>query len=199
MAQTAGGTYYAASSELVSSWPATSLDLANQLESRFAAKAPNVTLPQLGTANLTGAATITISGLAAKNFLYVWITGASSASASSILSIRFNSDTGANYGRIGIGFVGTGTSQVGDTAATNIAIAQIGNSAADTVNASMIIVGAGGTGWKPYTATSYATGSATNTPLAISGLWAGTSAISSVSIISGTGNFDAGTIQVYGG
>jgi len=39
MAQTAGGTYYAASSELVSSWPATSLDLANQLESRFAAKA----------------------------------------------------------------------------------------------------------------------------------------------------------------
>lgn len=38
MAQTAGGTYYAASSELVSSWPATSLNLANQLESRFAAK-----------------------------------------------------------------------------------------------------------------------------------------------------------------
>ena len=38
MAQTAGGTYYAASTELVSSWPATSLDLANQLETRFAAK-----------------------------------------------------------------------------------------------------------------------------------------------------------------
>ena len=38
MAQTAGGTYYAASTELVSSWPATSLDLANQLESRFADK-----------------------------------------------------------------------------------------------------------------------------------------------------------------
>lgn len=38
MAQTAGGTYYAASSELVSSWPATSLDLANQLESRFGAR-----------------------------------------------------------------------------------------------------------------------------------------------------------------
>ena len=38
MATTAGGTYYAASSELVSSWPATSLDLANQLESRFASK-----------------------------------------------------------------------------------------------------------------------------------------------------------------
>lgn len=40
MATTPGGTYYAASSELVSSWPATSLNLANQLESRFAAKAP---------------------------------------------------------------------------------------------------------------------------------------------------------------
>lgn len=46
MAQTAGGTYYAASSELVSSWPATSLDLANQLESRFAAKA-NLASPAL--------------------------------------------------------------------------------------------------------------------------------------------------------
>lgn len=48
MAQTAGGTYYAASSELVSSWPATSLDLANQLESRFAARIQNTVVDAKG-------------------------------------------------------------------------------------------------------------------------------------------------------
>lgn len=41
MATTAGGTYYAASSEPVSGFPAISLNLANQLESRLAAKADN--------------------------------------------------------------------------------------------------------------------------------------------------------------
>lgn len=39
MATTAGGTYYAASTETLSSYPALSLNLANQLESRLAAKA----------------------------------------------------------------------------------------------------------------------------------------------------------------
>lgn len=55
MAQTAGGTYYAASSELVSSWPATSLDLANQLESRFAAKAPTASPTFTGNIVWSGA------------------------------------------------------------------------------------------------------------------------------------------------
>ena len=55
MAQTAGGTYYAASSELVSSWPATSLDLANQLESRFAAKAPTASPTFTGNVVWSGA------------------------------------------------------------------------------------------------------------------------------------------------
>ena len=41
MATTAGGTYYAASSEAVSGYPAISLNLANQIESRLAAKADN--------------------------------------------------------------------------------------------------------------------------------------------------------------
>lgn len=58
MAQTAGGTYYAASSELVSSWPATSLDLANQLESRFAAKAAlSSSIIQIVSASTTTAVT----------------------------------------------------------------------------------------------------------------------------------------------
>lgn len=58
MAQTAGGTYYAASSELVSSWPATSLDLANQLESRFAAKANLASPTFTGTVALPAGSTI---------------------------------------------------------------------------------------------------------------------------------------------
>lgn len=63
MATTPGGTYYAASSELVSSWPATSLNLANQLESRFAAKANLASPTFTGTVNFSGA---TVTGIPLK-------------------------------------------------------------------------------------------------------------------------------------
>lgn len=91
MAQTAGGTYYAASSELVSSWPATSLDLANQLESRFAAKAatagPNT---YSGTQNFLGA-TFTGAGL---DFIAV---GTASSASSIVFTSKFDDTKWQHY------------------------------------------------------------------------------------------------------
>jgi hypothetical protein len=57
MATTAGGTYYAASTETVSGYPAISLNLANQLESRFAAKSDYA--PTQNTQTGTGASAYT--------------------------------------------------------------------------------------------------------------------------------------------
>lgn len=70
MAQTAGGTYYAASSELVSSWPATSLDLANQLESRFAAKSTTADFPNSAWTTWTPTWTNLTVGNATQDFRY---------------------------------------------------------------------------------------------------------------------------------
>jgi hypothetical protein len=46
---------------------------------------------------LTGAATITVSGISGKNQLFVIIDEASSASTQSTISIRFNTDSGVSY------------------------------------------------------------------------------------------------------
>lgn len=67
MATTPGGTYYAASSELVSSWPATSLNLANQLETRFAAKVNNSLVDAKGDL-LVGTAADTLGRLGVGTF-----------------------------------------------------------------------------------------------------------------------------------
>jgi trimeric autotransporter adhesin len=50
-----------------------------------------------GGTSLTGAATITVSGISGKNQLFVIIDEASSASTQSTISIRFNTDSGVSY------------------------------------------------------------------------------------------------------
>lgn len=85
MAQTAGGTYYAASSELVSSWPATSLNLANQLETRFADKASLAGATYTGTHNFTGA---TVTGITSGALRYV-----AGATFTTVTSVSFPNST----------------------------------------------------------------------------------------------------------
>jgi len=129
MAQTAGGTYYAASSELVSSWPATSLDLANQLESRFAAKAPLASPALTGSPTVGGAALVaskvfqTVSTLKSDNFstsstTFVDVTGLSATLTPSstsnkvlvIVSLPLQNNTAGGSSR---GAILRGSTQVG--------------------------------------------------------------------------------------
>jgi hypothetical protein len=58
---------------------------------------PNYALINAGGTALTGAATITISGISGKKDLFIIIDSGSSANASSEFSIRFNADSAANY------------------------------------------------------------------------------------------------------
>ena len=162
--------------------------------------ATDFTLLNAGGTALTGAATITVSSLSGYNYLYVLAVGASSASASSQISLRLNSDSTANayvFNAMYNDASGANNEPGWDYGSqTSFALATIGDSAANVCQLSMMISGANATGYKPVSYSAY--GSGTGLSRIANGHYVGTSVISSVSIISGTGNFDAGTIYIYG-
>lgn len=131
MAQTAGGTYYAASSELVSSWPATSLDLANQLESRFAAKAADATqgLYFISATSFSAAASVSVNNCYSTTYNAYRIVcsaiGSTTAQAMSYRNRVGGADaSGANYNRYGY-YGGTGTGNVNNTSQTSFALTAV--------------------------------------------------------------------------
>jgi hypothetical protein len=158
-----------------------------------------------GTA-LTGASTITVSGISGMNKLYVLIAGASTTSSSPNIGVRLNGDTSGLYQSGGAFFNGSTAyskyyaSGAFNTAATFFFIAVGSNTADYEAYGSVWIDGANSTGHKFLSATvgldqgSGATGQSS----ALQGLYRGTSAISSVSLFSSNSNFDAGTLYVYG-
>lgn len=159
---------------------------------------PNYQLINAGGTALTGAATITVSGISSKNSLMIAIEGVSSASASSEFQLRFNSDSGTNYAYAGLSLEGTTPGATFDTARTRFEIAGQGNVATNTANIYIFVNGTNAAGVKPVQINSEANGATTDKQYAFNGMYKGTSAISSVSVISTVGNFDAGTIFVYG-
>ena len=158
-----------------------------------------------GTA-LTGATTITVSGLSGYDSLMIIVYEASSASASSTFSIRFNADTASNYDVNGSNAVYVSTYASGNFsrfsgAASAIEIGQMSTNAASSLSGSMLVFGANTTGAKAWQGAwgSSANGGNSNSANALGGVYTGTSVISSVSVISGTGNFDSiGKVFIWG-
>jgi hypothetical protein len=158
-----------------------------------------------GTA-LTGAATITVSGLSNIDELFIMIRTASSASASAAMRITFNSDTGANYYTAGpeLGF--QATYSAGDYSAgasitdTNIQVAQMSATANSSVSGGIRISGLNTSGVKPYMSVvgGTASGNSGQQHLYKSGIWNNSATLTSVSITSSAGNFDVGTIYLFG-
>lgn len=166
---------------------------------------PNYALINTGGTALTGAATITVSGISAKKHLFIIIAGGSSASANSEFSIRFNSDTAANYfQRSGVAY-GNSVASVdnvnidsGNT--TSLLVARLSNNAGSAVNGVIKVSGCDSAGLKVLDSQTASSSATANSPAlyVTGGYWSGSASISSVSIISAVGNFDAGTIYVYG-
>lgn len=169
------------------------------------AVAASYSLINSGGTALTGAGTITVSGISGIGSLMVLVKGASSASASSEITMRFNSDSAANYNTFGMSntvstsYTVSNFSVANNLAATTIYWGRQDSSAAGAVYGFLNMTGCNSTGIKAYTAGSSgdggSQGAAQNN---LGGTYTGTSTISSVSIISSVGNFDAGTIYVYG-
>jgi len=161
--------------------------------------APTENFALISSTSMTGASTITVSGLSNKNNLMINLQGVSSANANARFTFRLNSDTGSNY--YWFGFIyNDGGSITADQGwpTTSTRIGDMGNSAANNVQGTINIQGTSGTGRKPFQLLTYANGGGGNQSFWSSGYYQGGSAISSISLISGSGNFDAGTLEIYG-
>lgn len=168
----------------------------------------NWSLLNTGGTALTGASTITVSGISSADKIMVLVAGASSANASSSMSIRFNADSGSNYSIYGsfLNAADTGPDGVrlansfNSTSTTSIPFGTMFNDASGTVSGGLTLTGGNASGVKSviFTGAGAASGGQTSQQTySGQGIYSGSSTISSVSIISSTGNFDAGTIYVY--
>jgi hypothetical protein len=152
------------------------------------------TLINAGGTALTGAQTITVN-VSGKNKIFIYVDRASSASASSYMRFRLNTDTGNNYY-----YFATGNDNAiydGGGAATGVFAGRMGTAAGDLVTGYILLDGCDKTGIKPFVAGGSGTGTSARYYTSV-GHYAGASAITSVSFNSETGNFDSGTIYVYG-
>jgi hypothetical protein len=164
----------------------------------------NWSLLNAGGTALTGAQTITVSGISGKDKIMVMVLNAGSASGASIISIRLNTDTGANYATLGMTlaqpstYSATSLTPAETLTATNIPVGKMGSSVSSKVSGNVLLSGCNSSGVKVYQASG--TGDPTaNSQIAyaIGGYYNSASTISSVSVFSSVGNFDEGTVYVY--
>jgi len=154
-----------------------------------------------GTA-LTGASTITVSGITGADQLFVRIETASSANANAYVTLYLNGDTtSANYSIQGFYVVGATTWAATSTVGTSglFRFARMSNNAGSAVDGYCYITGCNTSGLKMMNGAGGASVSSGNSQInySIGGSYEGGSAITEVNIVSSTGNFDNGTVYVY--
>lgn len=159
----------------------------------------------LGTGTLTGAATITVSGISGIDDIYIIIDNASSANANAFIQMQINGDTGSNYIESAVTYTSAsaystlnlGTDYINSTSFT---LAKMSGSATSLVYGHVTLRGCNSAGKKMMTSAATGTTATSNGNVAYwgGGLYQGTSTVSSISLISSTGNFDNGSFTIYG-
>jgi hypothetical protein len=162
----------------------------------------NYSLLNAGGTALTGAQTVTVSGISGRGTIYVLVDNASSANATSTISVRINTDSTSNYNFFGIlnnpstsTWATTYMSRTSNTT-TGIWLGRTGTSAGDVVTGGVHIRGCNSAGMKLFNSVGGATGE-NNQQITTVGYYNSTSTVSSISVFSSTGNLDAGTVYVY--
>ena len=167
----------------------------------------NYSLLNAGGTALTGAQTITVSGISGMEKFIVLVSAGSSASASSNFYIRINNDsTAGQYTYTGHGITNGSTYSNamvfdGSQTDTGFILSQMNNVAACLFGGVAYIDGGKSTGYKSFQANGFAekgTGTGSHIVYNIKGIYKGSAAITSISVFSGTGNFDSGTLFIYG-
>jgi len=163
----------------------------------------NWSLVNAGGTALTGAQTVTVSGISGADQLLVLISGASSASANSVIYLRLNTDTGSNYNNYGqeFGFDATYTAgnftRLNETT-TGIRLTRMTPDTTATCAAYVLLNGCNSAGLKVYNYAGATGGAGTGAvQYTAGGFYNSSSTISSISVFSATGNLDAGTVFVY--
>lgn len=165
----------------------------------------NWSLVNAGGTALTGASTITVSGISGADKLMVIVDGASATGASAVIRVQFNSDTGANYNQYGLQIQAASTYAAGNFAnfsnggATSLNLAIMSSNAGSLVSGYMLLNGGNSSGTKIVNGAGGASAATGNGQYnyVFGGWYAGSSTISSVSILTSSGNLDAGTVYVY--
>jgi hypothetical protein len=162
------------------------------------------TLLNAGGTALTGAATITVSGIN-NDELLIYVVGASSVNTGSVIQVQFNS-SGTNHnargGRMiaGSTYSAANQDQVVQANSSDFVLAKMSGNAGSTVHGYVMVQGAKSTGVKPFWSAGGADPSSSNAHWNITsgGYFDAAAAITTVSLLSNSGNFDAGTLFVYG-
>jgi len=171
-----------------------------------AAAGTSWTLLNTGGTALTGATTITVSGISSKDKIMVIIPLASSVNANVSFKLRFNTDSGGNYYYYGNRMYATGTYSGSNFTGTRnyqedavyLGLSQNTNAYA-YIAGGLLLNGGASSGIKSFTYTGGGVNIGYNSSEAVTqtGYYDSSSTISSVSIISTSGNFDDGSIFVY--
>lgn len=165
---------------------------------------PNYQLLNAGGTALTGATTVTVSGISGINSLFIIIDQVSAASVPSLMQLLLNADTATNYTQVtyqitaGSGGTTTVAADYSGLWGNSFYFATLATNAAGVAITNFQIDGTGTAGLKPVNFTTYADTYLSTKMQSGNGAYKGTSAISSVSVKSSNGNLDAGTIYVYG-
>lgn len=166
----------------------------------------NWTLLNTGGTALTGAATITVSGISNKEHFLIVIHDGSSSNASSDALIRFNADSGANYYSAGLNILGASTYAAGNLrtfdawGTSGITVAYGSNNAASKFYGVVKVDGGKSTGIKTHTTrgTASAGGGTGHEAFSSGGIYNASAAITSISAVCTSGDWDNGTLYVYG-
>lgn len=170
------------------------------------AAAASYSLLNSGGTALTAATTITVSGITGINSLLIVVDNASSVNASSEMEIRFNTDSTSKYAYWGLRDSIQSPYDAGmlvsnrSTSATSFTVCKMANNAGSLMQGAIEVTGCNSSGIKivDFSFAASQGGGVNNERNVQKGYYSGTSTISSVSIISSTGNWDSGTVFIYG-
>jgi hypothetical protein len=161
----------------------------------------NWSLLNSGGTALSGSSTVTVSGISGKDKIMIIVAGSSTVTATYTgVWVRLNTDSGSNYGTFGATWVDGGASgAVNATGATEIPLMRSSGDSTSTMSGYALFSGCNASGVKVYNSAGGVNPGSGAYPRSyvIGGYYTGSSTISSISIVSEAGNFDAGTVYVY--
>jgi len=183
-------------------------DSAESFGLKWAAPTVNVggyTLLNAGGTALTGATSVTVSSLSGYNDMFIYIDGVSSANGNSTITVQFNSSA-TNHNARAARIISASTYGAGNfdgntlTNGDKIKVLRTPTSATTIQSAFMKVEGANSTAVKPLWFVGYSDtgGTSDGWHLWGGGYFDAAAVISSVTIGSGTGPLDAGTVYIYG-
>jgi hypothetical protein len=158
------------------------------------------TLLNSGGTALTGAATITVSGISNQQAIMVRVSVASSADVNTRIYLRINGDTASNYTRGGVQQAAA-SNTVTNQADYGIPFGNMSDNGASGVSGIATILGtASSSGIMAISSDGMGSvsGGSGQQGFSVHGFYSSSAAVTSISVFSESGNFDAGTLFVYG-